>query len=71
MSKKLSKIDYIAAQVLNGIISNREQFLSMVHDCSHLRRSKEDSPYDYIAQESYKMADAMIKESNFKQQDNE
>ena len=71
MSKELSKRDYIATQVLNGIHSNSTMWKAMRQDFPNLKRNGNDTLQDYVAQECYKMADAMLKESNLNQQDNE
>jgi len=48
--------DYFANSVLNGIHSNERMFKDMMLDRGN------ENPYDYVAKESYKMADAMLKQ---------
>ena len=48
--------DYFANSVLNGIHSNERMFKEMMLDRGN------ENPYDYVAKESYRMADAMLKE---------
>lgn len=48
--------DYFAAKAMQAFCGDREQYISMMKD-----RGK-NSPDGYIAEESYKMADAMLKE---------
>lgn len=55
--------DYFATKVLEGIYSNNEMWRAMCMDKRNCTRDKEnDSIEDYVAQECYKMADAMLKE---------
>lgn len=61
----MTKREYFAAKVLQGAISNNEMFLAMCLDRNNCARDKDnDSVEDYVAQQCYKMADAMLKESN-------
>jgi uncharacterized protein (DUF1499 family) len=48
---------------MQGVQSDRETFLSICTDRNNCARDKHnDSVEDYIAQLSYRMADAMLKE---------
>jgi hypothetical protein len=59
-------IDFFAAKVLQGVFANNEMFQNMCLDRKGCTRDKaNDDVYDYIAQESYKMAEAMIKERKY------
>ena len=59
-------IDYFASVVLQGIFANNEMFQNMCRDIKGCTRDKaNDDVYDYIAQESYKMAEAMLKERKY------
>ncbi len=54
--------DYFAAKVLNGIHSSPTMWTNMCEDKKQCTRFKSDTMQDYIAQECYTMADAMLKE---------
>ena len=57
--------DYFAAKALEGIHANSEMWRSMCMDRTNCTRDKEkDTHEDYVAQQCYRMADAMIKERN-------
>ena len=58
--------DYFAAKTLEGIHSNNEMWRSMCLDRKNWTRDKEkDTHSDYVAQQCYAMADAMLKERVF------
>jgi len=55
--------DYFASKALEGVYSNDALRRSMCMDAGNNTRDKEKDTYeDYIAQQCYKMADAMLKE---------
>lgn len=55
--------DYFAAKSLQGIMANNEMWIAMCMDRGNCTRDKQnDSVEDYVAQQCYKMADAMLKE---------
>ena len=55
--------DYFASKALEGIFSNDSMYRSIIMDAGHNTRDKEKDTYeDYIAQQCYKMANAMMKE---------
>ena len=55
--------DYFAAKALEGRFSNDSLYRSIFMNAGHDTRDKEKDTYeDYIAQQCYKMADAMMKE---------
>jgi hypothetical protein len=63
MKKEIELRDYFAAKVLNGIHSNSELWRAMCADKHNCTRDKENDTHDdYLAQECYKMADAMLRE---------
>jgi len=63
MENEIELRDYFAAKVLEGIHSNSEMWNAMCMDMRNLRRDKKnDTHEDYVAQQCYKMADAMLKE---------
>ena len=62
MKKEISKRDYFAAKVLQGVYANNEMWVNMCRDKRNWTRNKTDSQEDYVAQQCYKMADAMMKE---------
>jgi hypothetical protein len=58
--------DFFASKVLEGIYSNNQVLKDMMMDRAGSTRDKsKDSHEDYIAQQCYLMAEAMIKERNF------
>ena len=57
--------DYFAAKALEGVYANNEMLRSMCMDRKNCTRDKEkDTHEDYVAQQCYRMADAMLKERN-------
>ena len=63
MKNEIKLRDYFAAKVLQGIYANDEMWVNMCMDKRSLTRDKDnDSHEDYVAQQCYKMADAMLKE---------
>jgi hypothetical protein len=63
MKKEISKRDYYAAKVLQGIHANNKMWVNMCMDRRNCTRDKEkDTQEDYVAQQCFKMADAMMKE---------
>jgi len=50
--------DYFAAKAMQGFISDREMYMAMMMD----RKTSGLSPDDYIANQSYNLADAMLKQ---------
>ena len=63
MKNEIELRDYFAAKVLEGIHSNSVMWEAMCMDKKNCTRDKEnDTHEDYVAQECYKMADAMLKE---------
>ena len=63
MKNEIELRDYFAAKVLEGMHSNSEMWRAICMDKKNCTRDKEnDSVEDYVAQECYKMADAMLKE---------
>jgi len=57
--------DYFAAKVMQGIFENNEKWRDMCMDRINSTRDKSnDTQEDYVAQQCYVMADAMIKERN-------
>lgn len=63
MKNEIELRDYFAAKVLEGIYSNNEMWRSMCMDKQNFTRDKDNDTYeDYVAQQCYKMADAMLKE---------
>ena len=68
MKKEIELRDYFAAKALQGIMANNEMWRSICMDRSNFTRDKQnDSVEDYVAQQCYKMAEAMIIESKIKQ----
>lgn len=63
MKTEITHRDYFAAKVLQGIYSNPEMWRSICMDAPIFKRDREnDTINDYVAQQCYEMADAMIKE---------
>ena len=63
MKNEIELRDYFAAMVLQGVVSNNEMWVNMCMDKRNCTRDKQnDTHEDYVAQECYKMADAMLKE---------
>ena len=63
MKNEIELRDYFAAMVLQGIHANNEMWVNMCMDKINCTRDKEnDTHEDYVAQQCYKMADAMLKE---------
>lgn len=63
MENEIKLKDYFAAKVLQGIMANNEMWRSMCMDRSNCTRDKQnDSVEDYVAQQCYEMAEAMLKE---------
>ena len=63
MENEIGLRDYFAAKVLEGIHSDNDMLVAMCQDKRNCTRDKEnDTHEDYIAQQCYKMADAMLKE---------
>jgi len=61
----LSLRDYFAGKVLQGVFSSNEMWTNMCMDKRNFTRDKEkDSQEDYVAQQCYTMAEAMLKERN-------
>ena len=61
MKKEITMRDYFAAKVLQGIHANNEMWVNMCMDQRNCTRNKgKDTQEDYVAQQCYKMADAMI-----------
>lgn len=58
-------LDQFAAVALNGILANHELWRSLCADKASFSRNKNDIMEDYVAQQAYKIADAMIKEKEF------
>ena len=55
--------DYFASKALEGIFSNDSMYRSICMDAGNNTRDKEKDTYEnYIAQQCYKMANAMMKE---------
>lgn len=55
--------DYFANSAMQGIHSSLETVRAMAQDMRNLTNDKEnDTVLDYIAQESYRIADAMLKQ---------
>jgi len=55
--------DYFAAKALQGIFANNKMWFNMCMDKSKCTRDKEnDNIEDYVSQQCYRMADAMLKE---------
>ena len=62
-SDELTMRDKFSAKAMQGILSNNEMWMDIRIDKRNFTRDKKnDSIEDYVAQECYKMADAMIKE---------
>jgi len=58
--------DYFAAKAMQGLFSNYELLCSLILSNKENARDKElDTIPDQIAQESYKMADAMLKKRSY------
>ena len=53
--------DYLAAKIVNGITSGN-MWSSMMSDYPNCRRVKSQTREEYVAMQSYKIADAMLKE---------
>ena len=49
--------DHFAGLAMQGFVSDREMYLSMMHD-----RTNGVSADDYVAMQSYNLADAMLKQ---------
>ena len=63
MKSEIELRDYFAAKVLEGIYSNSELWDAMCMDMRNLTRDKRNDTFeDYVAQQCYKMADAMLRE---------
>ena len=63
MKDEIELRDYFAAKVLEGMYSNSEMWRSMCMDKNNCTRDKaKDTHEDYVAQQCYEMADAMLKE---------
>jgi hypothetical protein len=63
MENEIKLRDYLAAKALQGIMANNEMWIAMCMDRSNCTRDKQnDSVEDYVAQQCYKMAEAMLKE---------
>lgn len=63
MTNEIKLRDYFAAKVLEGIHANNDMWANMCMDKRNCTRDKEnDTQEDYVAQQCYKMADAMLKE---------
>lgn len=63
MENEIKLKDYFAAKALQGVMANNEMWRAMCMDRSNCTRDKQnDSVEDYVAQQCYKMADAMLKE---------
>lgn len=62
--------DYFAGKVLQGIFANNERLKDMSNEMDkyayylHLRDVENDNIGDYVAQQCYNMADAMLRERN-------
>jgi hypothetical protein len=55
--------DYFANSAMQGLHSDREMFLSVCLDRKNFAKDKDNNTVEnYIAEISYKMADAMLKE---------
>ena len=55
--------DYFAAKAMQGIFENNEKWMAMCMDRINSTRDKSnDTQEDYVAQQCYGMADAMINE---------
>lgn len=54
--------DYFASKALQGIRSSHEILRAMAMDRKNCARNEDDTTDDYIAQECYRQADAMLKE---------
>lgn len=55
--------DYFAAKILQGIHANNKMWIAMCMDRKNCTRdNKNDTQEDYVAQQCYSMADAMLKE---------
>ena len=50
--------DYFAAKAMQGFISDREMYMAMMMD----RKTSGLNPDEYIANQSYNLADAMLKQ---------
>jgi hypothetical protein len=50
--------DYFAAKAMQGFISDREMYMAIMMD----RKTSDLSPDEYIANQSYNLADAMLKQ---------
>ena len=65
MKTKDELLDHFAAVALNGMIANDEMWSALCVDKVSFSRNKNDTMEDYVAQQAYKIADAMIKEKEF------
>ena len=59
--KGMTLRDYLAAKIVNGITSGN-MWRSMMLDYPNCRRVKSQTREEYVAMQSYKIADAMLKE---------
>ena len=50
--------DHFAGLAMNGFISDREMYMAMMQD----RKTTNQTPDEYIAEQSYNIADAMLKQ---------
>ena len=63
MENEIKLRDYFAGKVLEGIHANFEMWTAICMDRGNCTKDKQnDSVEDYVAQQCYKMADAMLKE---------
>ena len=63
MENEIKLKDYFAAKTLEGIFANNDMWVAMCMDRQTCTRDKDnDSVEDYVAQQCYKMAEAMLKE---------
>jgi hypothetical protein len=63
VADKLTMRDEFAKSAMQGVFSNNEMWTNMCMDRRNSTRDKEkDSQEDYVAQQCYIMADAMLKE---------
>jgi hypothetical protein len=63
MENEIKLRDYFAAKALEGIHANNDMWANMCMDRKNFTRDKgNDTHEDYVAQQCYKMADAMLKE---------
>ncbi len=65
MDKEITTKDYFAAKAMQAAMSNPEMWRAMCMDSANGKRDSRDTVEDYVAQESYRMAEAMMRERRF------